>query len=64
MGGAINNPTAIAIDGSGNIWTANFGSTASVTELIGAAVPVITPICAGLPSTPTTDGSSNLGTRP
>ena len=26
--------------------------------------PVITPIAAGLPATPTADGSSKLGTRP
>jgi hypothetical protein len=35
-----------------------------VVELIGLAAPAITPICAGLPATPTTDGSSSLGTRP
>jgi hypothetical protein len=35
-----------------------------VTELIGAGTPVITPITAGLPVIPTTDGTSNLGTRP
>jgi hypothetical protein len=62
-GGGISTPYSIAVDGSGNIWTANlFGF--SVSELIGAAVPVITPICAGLPATPTVDGSSKLGTRP
>ena len=34
-----------------------------VVEIIGAATPVITPICAGLPTT-LTSGTSNLGTRP
>jgi PKD repeat protein len=64
-------PTSIAIDGSGDVWVTN-GSSAYwddgyndiITELIGVAVPVITPIAAGLPKTPTTNGSSNLGTRP
>jgi hypothetical protein len=59
----------IAIDGSGNAWTAvqtgsypNFGLSA--VELVGVATPVVTPICAGLPSTPTLNGTSSLGTRP
>jgi hypothetical protein len=53
----------IAIDGSGDTWVANF-TGGSITELIGAATPVITPICAGLPSVPTSNGTSSLGTRP
>jgi hypothetical protein len=61
-GGGLGEPLSIAIDGSGNVWTVNYSW--SLTELIGAATPVITPICAGLPATPTADGSSNLGTRP
>jgi streptogramin lyase len=52
-----------AIDGSGDIWLANGGNN-SVTEVIGVVTPVITPIAAGLPATPTGNGSSNLGTRP
>jgi hypothetical protein len=51
------------VDGSGNVWVANYGYY-SVTEIVGAAAPVITPIAAGLPATPTADGSSSLGTRP
>jgi len=51
----------VAIDGSGNVWAPYSGG---VIEVIGAATPVITPICAGLPSTPTVNGTSNLGTRP
>ena len=62
-GGGMNLPYAIAIDSSGNVWVVNRGGN-SVTELIGVAIPVITPISAGLPITPTTDGTSSLGTRP
>jgi len=62
-GGGLDSPTSIAIDGSGNAWISNFANN-SVTEFIGVATPVITPICAGLPSTPTANGSSNLGTKP
>jgi secreted PhoX family phosphatase len=58
----------IAIDGSGNAWVANSGGGSShmgsVTEMIGIGTPVITPVTAGLPATPTANGSSNLGTRP
>ena len=60
----LNNASGIAIDGSGNVWVANFQGTNGISELIGAAVPVVTPIAAGLPSTPNTSGASNLGTRP
>jgi len=59
----LGNPYFMAIDGSGNAWVVNFEGN-SVVELIGVAAPVITPICAGLPSIPTADGSSKLGTRP
>jgi hypothetical protein len=53
----------IAIDGSGDAWMTD-NKLKSLLEVIGVAVPVITPIAAGLPATPTSDGSSNLGTRP
>jgi len=62
-GGSLNTPSSVAIDGSGDAWITN-SVGATVTELIGAAVPVITPISAGLPVTPTANGTSNLGTRP
>jgi hypothetical protein len=62
-GGGLDNPELIAIDGSGNAWVTNIKNS-SVTEMIGIGTPVITPIAAGLPAVPTTDGSSNLGTRP
>jgi len=39
-------------------------SSGDIIEFIGAATPVITPTAAGLPATPTADGSSKLGTRP
>jgi streptogramin lyase len=44
---------AIAIDGSGNVWTANH-SSGSIYEFVGSAIPVVTPIVAGLsaPYTP------------
>ena len=52
--------SGIAVDGSGSVWLAGPG----VMQMIGAATPVITPIAAGLPSTPTANGSSSLATRP
>jgi hypothetical protein len=42
----------IAIDGSGNVWTANFNDV-TLTEFIG----VVTPIAAGV-------ANNTLGTRP
>jgi DNA-binding beta-propeller fold protein YncE len=60
--GCMNSPAGPVIDGSGNVWVANNNNT--ITQLIGAATPVITPIVAGLPLTLTGNGSSNLGTRP
>ncbi len=58
-------PEGIAIDGSGNLWitgsfVSNNGATqqnAVVTELIGVASPLITPIAVAA-------GSASLGTRP
>jgi streptogramin lyase len=47
QGGLLNGPQAIAIDGSGNVWIAN-GYDISVTQLVGAAVPVVTPLAAGI----------------
>ena len=50
------NPDGIAIDGSGDVW---FSSAANsvVDEMIGAGVPVVTPIAYGV-------ANSSLGTRP
>jgi len=53
----------IGIDGSGNAWVSSTSNN-TVTELIGAAQPVITPFAAAMPTTVTANGSSNLGTRP
>jgi len=58
----------IAVDASGNVWVANYNVTGSsstygyITEIVGAAVPTITPIAAGLPST--AGGTMLIGTRP
>jgi hypothetical protein len=58
----------IAIDGSGNVWLGNYTGTASattagfLTEVVGAALPVVTPLAAGLPTTP--GGTSRIGVRP
>ena len=57
--------SGVAVDGSGDVWTVFFGgNSATITEVIGAATPVITPIAAGLPTTPNANGTSNLATRP
>jgi DNA-binding beta-propeller fold protein YncE len=58
-GGGVNQPSYIAIDGSGNVWTANAGpgNNGSVTELIGGAAPVVTPIALGVKN-------HSLGARP
>ena len=50
------NPTVAAIDGSGNVWTTNVG-TASVTEFLGVAGPVVTPLAVA-------SSTAKLGTRP
>lgn len=56
LGGSLNSPTGIAVDGSGNVWASNLIGN-SVTELIGAGVPVVTPLSAGVKT-------NTLGTRP
>jgi DNA-binding beta-propeller fold protein YncE len=43
-------PFAVAIDPSGNLWVTNFGGN-SVTEFIGVAEPVKTPLI-GVPKSP------------
>jgi streptogramin lyase len=50
-------PYSIAIDPSGNVWVATDNGTASLTEFVGAAVPVVTPLAAGAEY-------KELGTRP
>jgi hypothetical protein len=63
FGSAAGSEFGLALDGSGDVWVTNIIND-SATEFIGVATPVITPICAGLPATPTANGTSNLGTRP
>ena len=46
-GNGLSGIESIAADGSGDIWVAN-DSAGNVTELIGAATPVVTPIVASL----------------
>jgi hypothetical protein len=50
QGGSMNDPLGIAIDASGNVWVSN-DFDASITQLIGAAAPVKTPLI-GLPTLP------------
>lgn len=51
-GGGLNSPLALAIDSSGNLWVINSTNSAeSVTEFIGIAPPVKTPLI-GLPQKP------------
>jgi hypothetical protein len=47
LGGSINSPSYAGVDGSGDVWVVNSGDN-SVTELIGAATPVVTPIATGV----------------
>jgi len=50
--GAFTGPLGLAIDGSGNVWVTNGEATgtysAIITEMVGAASPVVTPIVANL----------------
>ena len=41
----------MAIDSSGNLWVANSGGDNTVTELVGVAAPVLTPMVACLTQT-------------
>ena len=62
-GGNQSFPAALAIDGSGDVWLANTGdhtAGTTVTELIGAATPVVTPISPLYPG----QTYSGLGIRP
>jgi hypothetical protein len=50
--GAFTGPIDLAIDGSGNVWVVNGEASgtysAVITEMVGAATPVVTPIVANL----------------
>ncbi len=50
-------PYGIAVDGSGNVWVASDDDAGALTEFVGIATPVVTPLSAGV-----TYGE--LGTRP
>ncbi len=50
-GAGFDDPTGIAIDAAGNVWVAN-GLGNSVSEIVGAARPVLTPLVACLTQTP------------
>jgi streptogramin lyase len=56
IGGAMSLPFSLAIDGSGNVWVSNNNSN-SVTEIVGAAAPVVTPLALAVKN-------KVLGTRP
>ena len=47
VGGALNTPVGVAVDASGNVWTANSGDN-TVSEFIGLATPVTTPLAANV----------------
>ena len=49
-------PAAIALDGSGNVWFVT-GSTSALRQLVGASVPVATPLAYGT-------ANNKLGARP
>jgi hypothetical protein len=54
----------IAIDGSGNAWVSN-ASLNSLTEFVGAASPVVTPLVANLPTgSPGSPGITNILPNP
>jgi streptogramin lyase len=55
MGGAMSSPFSLAIDGSGSVWVSN-NSSNSVTEIVGAAAPVVTPLALAI--------TNKLGQRP
>jgi streptogramin lyase len=48
QGGNLNTPSFLAIDASGDVWVPNKGAN-TVTQLIGAATPVVTPFAAEKP---------------
>ncbi len=52
-----NFPYGVAIDPSGNVWVATHNDNSSLTELVGAATPVVTPLAAGAEL-------GHLGTKP
>jgi len=49
---SLKSPYFLAIDGSGNLWVPNYGNGTgnSITEFVGIAAPVVTPVAANLQS--------------
>jgi streptogramin lyase len=45
--GTLSQPANIAIDGAGDVWISNYGNN-SLTEMVGAGAPVVTPLAANL----------------
>lgn len=45
--GSLNTPAGVAVDASGNVWTANTGDD-SVTKFVGLARPAVTPLSAAV----------------
>jgi hypothetical protein len=43
-----NGPAGIAVDGSGNVWVLIESSSSTVTEFVGVATPVVTPLALGV----------------
>jgi secreted PhoX family phosphatase len=57
VSGGLLEPYGIAIDGSGNVWVASDNTSGPLTEFVGAATPVVTPIAEGV-------AFKQLGTKP
>jgi streptogramin lyase len=41
-------PGGVAVDGSGNVWLSSYNGNGNISEIVGAATPVVTPIAASL----------------
>jgi len=54
--GTLNSPTGILVDNAGSVWVINSGGN-TVTKIIGAAAPAVTPTVTGVTN-------NTLGTRP
>lgn len=56
-GAGISGPAGIAVDGSGNVWVANEFNNSTLTEIVGAAAPLVTPLATAVKN-------NQLGQRP